>query len=72
MKNNLKTNKKPKMWFWELKFVLTKKNKKIKHVFCKHDFCFKLKNEKKDRNEVRNRNCYMCIRSLRRYQATEF
>ncbi len=40
------------MWFWELKFVLTKnikkkKHKKTKHVFCKHDFCFKLKEEKK-------------------------
>lgn len=34
-------------------------NKKQKNmrklVFCKHDFCFKLK--KKDRNEMRNRNC---------------
>lgn len=50
MKNNLKTNKKKtQMWFWELKFVLTKKtkHKKTKHVFCKHDFCFKLKNKKK-------------------------
>lgn len=46
--------------------------KKKKHVFCKHDFCLKLKKKKKDMNEVRNRNCYMCIRSLRRYKATEF
>lgn len=31
MKNNLETNKKkknPKMWFWEMKFVLTKNEKK--------------------------------------------
>lgn len=72
------------MWFWEMKFVLTKNEKKkdikgkktpknIKHVFCKLDFCFKLKRKrKKNRNEVTNRNCYMCIRSLRRYKATEF
>lgn len=28
--------------------------------------------KKRDVNEMRSRNCYMCIRSLRRYEATEF
>lgn len=64
MKNNLETNKKknPKMWFWEMKFVLTKNEKKkdikgkktpknIKHVFCKLDFCFKLKRKRKKKQE---------------------
>ena len=50
MKNNLETNKNPKVWFWELMFALTKlqenkrkkkktkkrmKDKRKKHVFCK-------------------------------------
>lgn len=52
MKNNLKTNRKPQnvvlgaeVCFNQKKEKKRKKNniKKTKHVFCKHDFCFKLK-----------------------------
>lgn len=32
MKNTLETNKNPKMWFWEMKFVLTKNRKKNKWI----------------------------------------
>lgn len=43
MKNTLEANKNPKMWFWEMKFVLTKNCLKKKSVLCKLDFCFKLR-----------------------------
>lgn len=52
------------MWFWEMKFVLTKNEKKkdikgkknpknIKHVFCKLDFCFKLKRKRKKKTGMK-------------------
>lgn len=73
MKNNLDRQKKSQMVVLgaEVCFNKNYKNKKTKHVFCKHEFCFKLKKRKNHGNELRNRNGYMCIHSLRRNEATE-
>lgn len=49
MKNNLKTNRKPQNVVLGAEVCFNKNHKKIKHVFCKHDFCFKLKKRKKKR-----------------------